>query len=131
MKNKTKGTCVRWGATALCVGAPLGATIAQFPVWVATSDKATMSGLFLVMALICCLPFVNQLKAYFKSPAIWVVWTVLLVLFIALRNIIDQMVVVCAVGLISNGAGSMLYKLGDYIKTIPDKEDNANGNGTN
>ena len=81
MKNKTKGTCVRWGATALCVGAPLGATIAQFPVWVATSDKATMSGLFLVMAFICCLPFVNQLKAYFKSPAIWVVWTVAIYCF--------------------------------------------------
>lgn len=130
MKNKTKGTCVRIGATALCVGAPLGTTIAQFPIWVATSDKATISGLFLVLAFICCLPFANQLKAYFKSPAIWVVWSVLLALFIALRNIIDQMVIVCFVGLISNSVGSMLYKLGDHIKTIPDKEGVANDNGT-
>ncbi len=130
MKNKTKGTCVRIGATALCVGAPLGTTIAQFPIWVATSDKATISGMFLVLAFICCLPFTNQLKAYFKSPAIWVVWSVLLALFIALRNIIDQMVIVCFVGLISNSVGSMLYKLGDYIKAKPDKEDTANDNGT-
>lgn len=78
----------------------------------------------------CCLPFANQLKAYFKSPAIWVVWSVLLALFIALRNIIDQMVIVCFVGLISNSVGSMLYKLGDHIKTIPDKEGAANDNGT-
>lgn len=126
MKNKTKGTCVRITATVLCVGAPLGATIAQFPVWVATSDKATMSGLFLVMAFICCLPFVNQIKAYLKSPAIWVVWSVLLVLFIVLRNIINQMVIVCAVGLVSNGAGSLLYKLGDYLKEKPDKGGDVN-----
>lgn len=131
MRNKTKGTIIRWSATALCVGAPLGTTLSQFPVWIATSDRATMSGLFLVLAFICCLPFANQIKAYLKSPAIWVVWSAFLVLFLALRNIIDQMVIVCLVGLISNIAGALLYKLGDHIKEKPDKkESDIDGDGT-
>lgn len=121
MTNITKGKVIKGATTALCVGAPLGATISQFPMWIAASDKATVSGMFLVCAILSCLPFYRQVKDYFKSPASWVVWLVILVLFVSLRNIIDQMIMVCGIGLIANGLGTVFYKLGDKVQKKSDK----------
>lgn len=131
MKNKTKGKCIRAAAMVLCVGAPFGATISQFPIWIETSDKATVSGLFLVMAFLSCLPFIKKIKEYFKSPASWVVWTIVLAAFVAIRNIINQMIFVCIVGLSANLIGMMMFKIGDMVKEKPDKViEEANNNGT-
>ena len=78
-----------------------------------------MSGLFLVFAFLSCLPFIKQIKAYLRSPSIWVIWTVLLVLFVCLRNIIDEMVVVCFFGAVANAVGAGVYKLGRAIGDKP------------
>lgn len=122
MKNRTKGTIVRGVATAVSVGAPLAATISQFPIWVNDGSEATVSGCFVILAFLCCIPFIRQIKAFMKSPSAPVIWGVMLVLFIVLRNIISQMVMVCAVGLLANLVGMGLYKLGDHIKEKPEKE---------
>ncbi|MBR6560532.1 MAG: hypothetical protein IKT75_05190 [Alistipes sp.] len=47
------------------------------------------------------------------------VWVVLLVLFVCLRNIIDEMVVVCFFGTIANVIGAGIYKLGNIIGNKP------------
>ncbi len=116
MTNKTKGKIIKAGAVTLDVAVPLIATLAQFPIWIERSSEATMSGLFLLLALISCLPFLKQLKAYFKSPSVWVVWIILLTLFICLRNIIDQMVIVCFFGTVANVIGAGIYKLGCAVE---------------
>lgn len=133
MTNNTKGKIIRGSATVMCVAAPFAATLSQFPMWVEASDKATVSGVFLVCAFLSCIPFFKQIKEYFKSPASWVCWLVITILLVCLRNIIDQMLFVCIVGLAANLGGTGLYKLGDYIKAKPDpviienEEDNTNG----
>ena len=75
-----------------------------------------MSGLFLIFAFLSCLPFIKQIKAYFRSPSVWAVWVVLLVLFVCLRNIIDEMVVVCFFGTVANVIGAGIYTVGEKIK---------------
>ena len=119
MTNKTKGRILKVIALTIDVSVPLAATLSQFPLWVEKSPEATMSGLFILFAFLSCLPFIKQIKDYFRSPSIWVVWVVLLVLFICLRSIIDQMVVVCFFGAVSNVIGAGIYKLGN---TIANKE---------
>jgi phosphatidylserine synthase len=114
--NKTKGKIIKAGAVTLDVAVPLIAILTQFPVWVEKSSEATVSGLFLLLAVVSCIPFWKQLKEYFKSPSIWVVWIILLVVFICLRNIIDQMVIVCFFGTIANVIGAGVYKLGSIIE---------------
>lgn len=116
MTNKTKGKIIKAGAVTLDVAVPLIAILTQFPVWVEKSSEATVSGLFLLLAVVSCIPFWKQLKEYFKSPSIWVVWIILLVVFICLRNIIDQMVIVCFFGTIANVIGAGVYKLGSIIE---------------
>ena len=119
MTNRTKGNIIKAGAVLLDVTVPLAATLTQFPIWVEKSSEATISGLFLVFALLSCIPFIKQIKEFFKSPSVWVLWVVLLVLFVCLRNIIDEMVVVCFFGAVSNLVGSGIYKIGTVIGQKP------------
>lgn len=119
MTNRTKGNIIKAIAVTIDVTVPLAATLTQFPLWVEKSSEATMSGLFLMFALISCLPFIKQIKEFFKSPSVWVLWVVLLVLFVCLRNIINEMIVVCFFGAVSNLVGSGIYKIGTVIGQKP------------
>ena len=123
MTNRTKGKIFKASAVTLDVLVPLIATLTQFPVWVEKSSEATVSGLLIIFAFLSCLPFLKQIKAFFKSPSVWILWVVLLVLFICLRNIIDQMIVVCFFGAIANAIGAGLYKAGEIIGEKTDKVD--------
>lgn len=111
----TKGKVIKGISIGIDVTAPLIATASQFPIWVERSSEATVSGLFLVFAFLSCIPFWKQIKVYFKSPSATVVWIVMLVLFIAIRNIADEIIFVSVVGVISNLCGTGLYKLGDIL----------------
>lgn len=124
MKNATKGKIIKGAAVAIDVLGPLIATLTQFPVWVEKSAEATVSGLFLVFAFASAIPFLKQIKAFIKSPSVWVLWCVLFVLFVALQNIVREMVIVCFVGMITNIMGAGIYKLGSIIG---EREDTAKG----
>ena len=115
MKRTTKGKLFKISALVLDVGAPLAATVSQFPVWVDRSAGATVSGLFVLFALLSAIPFFKQIKAYFKSPSVWVMWCIILVALVALRAIIDEMIVICLIGAAANVIGAGLYKLGDHF----------------
>jgi len=120
VKNATKGKIIKVCAVCIDVAAPLAATLTQFPVWVKQSSEATVSGLFLIFAFLSALPFIKQLKAYLKSPSVWVVWVALLALLICLRNIINETIVVCFVGAVANVVGSGIYNLGKIVESKPD-----------
>lgn len=91
------------------------ATCTQFPVWIDRSSTATVSGLAILLIFFSCLPFLRQIKEYFKSPSAPVLWGVILALFIILQNIMDEMIAVCFVGTVSNIIGSIIYKVGQGI----------------
>lgn len=95
---------------------PLIATLTQFPVWIEHSAKATVSGMVLLLACLCCMPCINYIKKFIESPSIPIVWLIVFVLLTLLNNIIDQMIVVAFVGVISNTIGTVLFKIGDAIK---------------
>lgn len=115
MTNRTKGTILKASAITLDVGGPLAATLSQFPIWVDRSSSATVSGLFLILAFLSALPFWRQIKAWIKSPSVPVLWLVLTIFFVALRNIVDEMLIVCVVGAISNCIGAGVYKCGTIV----------------
>lgn len=115
MKNSTKGNIIKTSAVVLDVAVPFIATLTQFPIWVERSSDATVSGMFLMLAFFSVLPFLKQIKEYFKSPSILVVWIILLVAFISLRNIVDEMIVVCFAGTVANAIGTGIYKFGTWL----------------
>lgn len=115
MTRATRGKIVKGAAIALDVGAPLIATLTQFPVWVNKSSEATVSGLFLMLALVSVIPFFRQIKEYIKSPAVWVLWTVVFGMMIVLRSILDEIIIVCFVGMVANILGAGIYNVGKII----------------
>ena len=115
MQRTTKGKICKISALVLDVGAPFAATLSQFPVWIDRSANATISGLFILFAFLSLIPFFKQINEYFKSPSAWLMWCVILVAFIAIRAIIDEIIVICMIGAVANVIGSWLYKLGEYF----------------
>ena len=122
MQRTTTGKILKISALVLDVGAPLAATMSQFPVWVDRSAGATVSGLFVLFAFLSAIPFFKQIKAYFKSPSAWVMWSIIFVAFVALRAIIDEIIVITLVGVVANVIGAGVYKIGERF-------DPPNGNG--
>lgn len=113
MKNKIKGQIVQWAAIlGLDVGAPLIATCTQFPAWVERSAGSTVSGLFVVFALICTIPLFKKGGEILKTPSVTLLFGILLGLLVAFRTIVDEMIVICLVGFVSNFVGSVIYKYG-------------------
>ncbi|MBO5009584.1 MAG: hypothetical protein J6D20_02630 [Clostridia bacterium] len=125
MKNRTKGAIIKGAAITLDVVAPLVATLSQFPLWIEKSADATMSGLCLIFILISCLPFIKQIREFFKSPSSEMIFTILFVFLVVMRNIIDQMLVVSFVGAVANIAGAGIYALGRHIGEREDKNKEA------
>ena len=116
MTRATKGRLIKGSAIALDVGAPFVATLTQFPVWVERSSEATVSGLFLIFAFLSAIPFWREIKKWMKSPSAPILFTVLAIIFIVLRNIIDEMVIVFAVGAVANWCGAGIYKIGGVFE---------------
>ena len=130
MTNKTKSKIIKVSSTGLCVGAPLVATLMQFPVWVQHSSESTMSCMFIFLAFLCCIPFIRQIKAYLKSPASWFMWTLIGGIMLAIRSIIDQMIIICIVGAISNVMGAILFHVAKKVEEKEDKpKEQVEGNG--
>lgn len=115
MKRKTKGNIFKVLAIGIDVGVPLVATLTQFPLWIKQSSEATMSGLCLVLICLSVLPFLKQLKEYFKSPSAWVIWGLIFLLLFLLRSIIDQILIVAFAGFIANVVGAGLFAIGNSI----------------
>lgn len=119
MKNATKGSLICKSALLLDIGAPLAATLSQFPVWVARSSDATVSGIFLVFALLSAIPLMRAIKSAIHSPSAPMVWTGIFLVFFALNSIMSEALIICGVGAVSNWVGAAIHKLGTKVAEKP------------
>ena len=105
--------------TAICidVGAPLVATLTQFPLWIARSAGATVSGIFLLFAILSAGPLFKHFGKFFKTPSAPMMWGLIFAFLMALRAIIEEMLVISFVGVVSNAIGWALFKLAGEGKT--------------
>lgn len=116
MSNAFKGFLIKKLALLIDVGVPLAVTVSQFPVWVERSSEATVSGVFVVFALLSCIPFLRRIKAFLKSPSAPVVWTLLFFFLVALNSIIDEAVFIAFYGACANLLGALLNRLACIIE---------------
>ncbi len=115
MSKLTKGRLICLAAILLDVGAPLAATMCYFPIWVEKSAEATISGMFIFLALISVVPLFRIIKEKLKSPSAWIIWLILFIVFFALESIVSEVKIIALVGFIANLIGSLIYKLGKRI----------------
>ena len=69
-----------------------------------------------------CLPFLRQIKEFFKSPSATVLWIIVFVLLMILKSIINEMLFVTAAGLFGNIIGEIFFALRKRYK-----EEKVNG----
>ena len=108
----TKCGTIKAIAVVIDVGAPLIATLTQFPIWIERSAEATVSGLFLVFALLSAVPLFKSFKRLFRSPSSPLMWGLIFAFLYSLRAILDEMLIISFVGLLSNLVGWGMYKYG-------------------
>ena len=123
ISTRTKGKITKAAALTLDVGAPLIATLTQFPVWVDRSASSTVSGIFVVFAILSVLPLIKFFGGMLKTPSIPVVFGISLGILVVIRTIIDEMILICFVGALANFIGMAMYKVGAAL----DKEEKSDG----
>ena len=70
MKRSTRGKIIKGAAVTIDVAVPLAATLTQFPVWIEKSSEATVSGLFLLLACMCAIPFLSR-SEHLSNPLLF------------------------------------------------------------
>lgn len=106
-----KRKMLKAAALAIDVGAPMSATLTQFPLWIERSAGATVSGLVILFAIMSAVPLMRYYKRILKSPSAPLMWGILFGLLSALHSIIEEMLVISFVGLVANVIGWGLFKL--------------------
>lgn len=121
MSNKTKGIILQASSMALSIGVPFVATVIQFPLFVNKSAAATVSGLSVLLLLICVIPAAKHVKIAMRSASIPFVWTAIAVGLIAINSIVEEMIIVAVLGAVANWIGAFLYRAGE--KFLKEKEE--------
>ena len=110
MTDRSKYNIFTVLAVGFCVLPPLITTLCQFPVWV-ESPKMVVSGICVLFIFFSCLPFIRQIKKFFKSPSATVLWIIVFAALMVLKSIINQMLYVTAAGLIGNCIGEIFFSV--------------------
>ena len=121
MTNRTKSRLYKGCGLCIDVGAPLAATMSQFPIWIERSSGATISGLFLVFALLSVIPLFRWFKEKFSTPSAKLIWTILFVAMYALHAIIEELVLITFVGMVANYVGDIMFAFGTKYNDGEDK----------
>lgn len=116
MTSRTKYIILYVVGLVVCIAPPVVAVLLNFPVWVQKSSAATLSGVSLVLLVLCCIPFYKAILSYIKSASSPVMWLLLFVFCFLFGAIVDEMTIISFVGVISNTVGAVIFKIAKKYK---------------
>lgn len=96
---------------ALCTLPPAICTLLYFPTWQSAGGGRAFSGVCAFFVVISALPLYKWLKALFRSPASYVVWTLIFIFCFLFSRIAEEATVISFVGAVSNLAGAVLFRI--------------------
>ncbi len=114
-----KRLLLRTGGVAVSVLPPLIAILCYFPIWVAEGGESVLSGFTALLIILAAMPLYRLLRRALASPSVWCMWLIAFILFLLLSRIADEMTVISFVGLISNLAGALLFRLAKRYEVTP------------
>ncbi len=118
MKINSKTIFLRICGVLISSLPPIIAALSYFPLWKNESGAAALSGLTLALLLIGSAPIFKFLKRILKSPSVCIIWLLIFILFVSLKEIADEMIVISFVGFVSNALGAIIFKLGERKREV-------------
>lgn len=122
MQNNNRYIGLTVLALAMCIAPPLVTTLYQFPIWIETSAKCTVSGLGVLLMVISIVPIFKAARKFIKSPSIPFVWAVIAGAAFMIRAVVDQVCIIAVVGTISSCVGWVLFKIRDKKYSVKKEE---------
>lgn len=111
-KKATKRTSRLWIqilALAFSIIPPALAVLFYFPLWERTSAEKLISGGTLLLLIFAAVPLFKLLAARIKTPAAYVLWLIIFLLFYLLSSIAREMIVISFTGFCGNVIGAVLF----------------------
>lgn len=107
--NKFAKFALQFLGFSLCIVPPLICTASYFPIW--KESTQALSGGALLLLLISSIPIYKLIKRKLSSPASYIIWLVLFVVFFTLSSIAEQMTVISFFGFVGNLLGAICFKI--------------------
>ena len=99
---------------AICTVPPALATLHYFPIWYKESKfEIVIPGVAVLCFCLCSIPLLRWVIKKIKTPSVWMVWTVMAVLLVAMEKILPQLTIICEIGAVTNIAGALLWKIAE------------------
>ena len=95
----------------LCILPPAAATACYFPLWTMRGASHTLAGGGVLILVLCAMPLYKYLKRLLASPASYLMWLILFLIFFCLSKIAEEMTVIAFVGFIGNLLGSLCFRM--------------------
>lgn len=108
MNPKTKALLIHIAGLIACIVPPAIATIEYIPI-ISEEPKKQISAFGIILLALCTVPFWKSIKTFLKSPSAWKVWLVGLVFCYVCRAIVDELLIVSAIGLPAGIIGSAIF----------------------
>ena len=114
MKKRNNGAfatfCLHILALSLCILPPVVCTLFYFPLWKDSPEK-TIAGGALLLLLISFMPLVRLIRERLKSPAGYLIWLCLFLLFSLLASIAREVAAISFYGFVGNALGAVIFKI--------------------
>lgn len=94
-----------------CVLPPSLATICYFPIWSEKGSGYTLAGGGILLVILACIPIYRYFKQLLRSPASYVIWLVLFLIFAVTARIAEEMTVIAFFGFVGNLIGALCFYL--------------------
>lgn len=96
----------------LCTVPPMLVTLHYFPIWYRENQfEVVIPTVAIICFCFCAIPLLRWVRGKIKSPAAWMVWTLMLVILFLLEKVISEMIIIAGVGAAGNILGAFLWKL--------------------
>ena len=118
MRNRSnlKGVLLYLCGLFLCTGPVLAAIFSYFPLWREMGGGRLLSGGTLALVILAWVPLAKAVKRIIASPASYVMWFLIFLLFLVLSRIADEMTVISFVGFLGNLLGAVCFKFAKRMK---------------
>lgn len=105
----------------LCIVPPVICTLSYFPIWYHAGAEKALAGGSVILIILAAIPLFKFLRSYLESPASYIVWLIIFILFFLLSKIAYEMTVISFVGFVSNLLGAICFNIAKRRRVTRDE----------